>query len=300
MKRLTHYTCILFFLCIFLCGCGKHVNEHNPNLPLDSINMGYSSGWFKAYRVFPQEWNNETKNLASPICMQKNDTLFIFTNDQRYFNDTSIWTNEERSIENLRYVFNQLQPRENYYYGRTSFSIEYDFGLPPSLILSSLTDAVFYQVSDYPFAFLTESDTLVLKHRHAAGGSIDYYDIEVIGYVITDTVLTLADLRIGQTPASICKTFNLTCPNNIHHIALLSNEDFFFSWESTEDIEKRDAPSYKAFCGTFLTFSQDSLCRIETCNKAFDTSSNPRKLIEMVTGGTGWVQSNWCNYQPFQ
>ncbi len=259
------------------------------HLPMDSIRTEYNS-WFKVHRVYPTEWHSETQHVDTPICMQKNDTLFILTNDQRYFNDTTIWSYSHSGRETLQHVFNMMQPRETPL-GRTDLSIQYDLSLPPALILSTGKDAVWFATNDYPFALCTDIDAVVLQQENAVLGEIDFLNLNA--FVLTDTVLTFADLRIGQTPQEVCQLMGLNCPQGIRHIVLLTTDDLMLSWETEKAFAQRRTERINELEGVFLSFYNERLYRIESCFYVFNTEKKSTTFVERITH-SGQQQEQWC------
>ncbi len=256
-------------------------------LSLDSIHT-LQNGWFKAYRVSPTTWNNETNQLNAPICLQQYDTLFIITNDQRYFNDTSIWAYNS-SVANLRYVFNRLQPRTTSQ-GKTRLSVRYDADIPSSLILSTGKDAMFYKTHDNPFAFVTAGETFALQ---PTTNNLEN-NITLDGFIITDTILTLADLRLGQSPHHVCNLLNISCPQGIRFIVLLNRAAIMLSCEAEDTFTQHSKSQQQNVEGIFLSFKKNALYRIESCSHSYDYNKHNKTLIERITH-SGWIQENWCN-----
>ncbi len=259
------------------------------HLPMDSIRTEYN-GWLKVHRVSPARWNRKTKHVDAPICMQKNDTLLIITNDQRYFNDTTIWSYSHSGRETLQHVFNMMQPRETPQ-GRTKLSIQYDLSLPPALILSTGKDAVCFATNDYPFALCTDIDAVVLQQENAVLGEMDFLNLNA--FVLTDTVLTFADLRIGQTPQEVCQLMGLNCPRGIRHIVLLTPDDVRFSWEKEKNFKERRTERINELEGVFLSFYNERLYRIESCFYVFNTEKKSTTFVERITH-SGQQQEQWC------
>ncbi len=265
------------------------ITPQTRNLPLDSIRTAHN-GWAKAHRVFPTVWNEETKSHNSPICMQQYDTLFIITNDQRYFNDTSIWAYNS-SVANLRYVFNQLQPRPTAT-AKSRLSVRYDLDVPASLILSTGKDAMFYKTNDNAFAFAVGTETFALQPptTHESKNSI-----LLDGFILTDTILTFADIRIGQSPQDVCHLFGLDCPQGIRYIVLLNRSTLLLPWESEESLARDSSnPTQQTLEGVFISFQKGLLYRIESCYQSYTHRHEKHTLIERITH-SGWIQENWCN-----